>query len=186
ANEEFTAFLLKEPGQRELPSESGKLLCALATAGRNLSTLAKTRVGKAWLEAVLAMDEAGHGKVCTPEDLELAVARLRQMPGKDAQQLIFSVARLCTEHVVMAGLVREGATLPDDPSQVLSSLRKRLLSEWTADEMVEGFATHADNTGHLEEEVAGVAVEAGSLEESDQVEIPQQRASQNEDESLEV
>ena len=67
------------------------------------------------------MDEAGHCKVCAPEDLERAVARLRQMPGKDAQQLIFFVARLCAEHVVMAGLVRKGATLPDDPSQVGSS-----------------------------------------------------------------
>ena len=52
---------------------------------------------------------------------------------------------------------------------MLSSLRKTLLSEWTADEMVEGFATDADDTGHLEEEVEEVAVEAGSLEESDQV-----------------
>eukprot|EP00439_Symbiodinium_sp_Y106_P023598 s3671_g2.t2 len=181
ANEEFTAFLLQELGQRELPSESGKLLCALATAGRNLSTLAKTRVGKAWLEAVLAMDEAGHCKVCAPEDLERAVARLRQMPGKDAQQLIFFVARLCAEHVVMAGLVRKGATLPDDPSQVLSSLRKTLLSEWAADKMVEGFARDADDT----EEVEEVAVEAGSLEQ-DVVAASPQSASQNEDQLLQV
>ncbi|CAE7765918.1 UVR8 [Symbiodinium sp. CCMP2592] len=187
ANEEFTAFLLQELGQRELPSESGKLLCVLATAGRNLSTLAKTRVGKAWLEAaVLTMDEAGHGKVCAPEDLERAVARLRQMPGKDAHQLIFSVARLCAEHVVMAGLVRKGATLPDDPSQVLSSLRKTLLSEWTADEMVaQGVDGDADDTGQLEDEVEEVAVEASCLEENDEVATPQ-RASQNEDQLLEV
>lgn len=81
----------------------------------------------------------------------------------------------------MAGLVRKGATLPDDPSQVLSSLRKTLLSEWAADKMVEGFARDADDT----EEVEEVAVEAGSLEQ-DVVAASPQSASQNEDQLLQV
>ncbi|CAE7209264.1 Svep1 [Symbiodinium natans] len=164
AHEDFTAFLLQEPdasGVPCVPSESLKILCALATASRDLPhRLAKKQVGKAWLLGVLAISEhAGLKRTCTPEELERAEGRLVQMPKEDAKRLIRSVARVCAGSFrcsVMAELEHEGWVHPGEPGQAAnaSALRETLLSEWEAAGVTEDKTTKSVETAPAEVSLA--------------------------------
>ena len=111
------AFLLHDLGQRELPGEGLKVLCALATANREMPrSLAKSQVGRAWLEAVLALMSGPEWQTCSPEDLERGIARLAQMPQNEAALLITLIAQICTDQTrsrTVAELECEGRRLPE-------------------------------------------------------------------------
>ena len=138
ATEDFTDFVLHQLDHRELHCEGMKHLCVLATANRNLPhSLAKSRVGKAWLLAVLDLVDVKHDKhPCTPEDLERAIGSLAQMPKEDASRLIQSVARVCAE--CAAG--RQIKMFKADSKRLIAKICTEQVAENVAEHIAEQFA----------------------------------------------